>query len=121
MTGELEDLNTQFGQLKKQKTASDKTGRALDEQLNDSRSKISELESLLSESEGKNVKAASEAANLSQQLEETEHKLGITTKNMKVLDAQLTEAKNSAGESKVNNLTIILVLEGQKRGLCHYI
>ena len=74
----------------------------MDEQLNDSRGKISELESLLAESEGKNVKAAAEAANLLQQLGEVEHKLGITTKNMKSLDSQLTDAKSACDdESKV--------------------
>jgi len=102
LAGELEDLHSQLEASKKQKQNGDKHNRGLEEQLNEMRSKINELESSLADSENKASKQAADNAALNAQLEEVEHKLGLSSKNLKSTEAQLNDAKSSAdSESKV--------------------
>lgn len=53
LAAELEDVHGQLGNSKKQKASADKNNRALEDQLNELRGKISDLESGLAESENR--------------------------------------------------------------------
>lgn len=95
-------MHSQLEQVKKQKTNSDKNNRMLEEQLNELRGKVSQLEDDLSSSEQKNSKVSGESAGVAKQLEDAEHQLGMATKQIKSLEAALAEAKSSADdESRV--------------------
>lgn len=111
MASELEDVHGELEKVKKQKGNSDKSSRALNEQLNEFRAKCSSLESQLQETEGKMAKHTSEAGELNKLLEESEHKLGLATKNNKSLESALNDAKGSfEGESKVSDKFALMLL-----------
>ena len=89
----------------------------MEEQLNDLRGKLSNLEGGLGDSEPKNLKLQTESANLLKQLEDTEHKLGLATKQNKSLDAALSDASSLADEeSKVTWHSIIFAWFSNKFG-----
>ena len=102
LAAELEDVHGQLETSKKQKQGADKNNRGLEEQLNELRGKVNDLESSLADSESRCNKSAADNAALNVQLEEVEHKLGLTSKNLKTMEANFNDAKSSAeSESKV--------------------
>ena len=101
---ELQEVVAMLEQVKKQKSTADKNNRALEEQLNDYKSRLASTETSLQDAESKNHKSSADNSNLSKQLEDAEHKLGLSKKENKNLDAQLQDARNFADdESKVYN------------------
>jgi len=92
---ELSEVQSQLEQIKKQKAAADKASRSLSEQLAEVSSKLESTEAILTDTESKATKASSEGSNLGRLLEETEHKLGIASKNNKALEGALHEAKQA--------------------------
>ena len=102
MAGELEEIHGQLETSKKQKQNGEKNNRNLEDQLNEMRSKVNDLENALADSENKASKQAADNAALNVQLEESEHKCGLASKNLKTAESQLADAKSSADtESKV--------------------
>ena len=104
LSNELGDVTSKLEQTKKQKANGDKANRALQDQLAELQNKLSETESALADTESKASKASAEGSNTGRALEESEHKLGLATKNIKALEAALAEARQSAeDEAKVNS------------------
>lgn len=104
LSNELGEVAGQLEQSKKQKAAADKNNRALEDQLAELRSKLGDCESSLSAAESKISKVSAEGSNVGKTLEETEHKLGLATKNNKNLEGLLAEARSSAeDESKARH------------------
>jgi len=95
---ELEDVIGQLEQSKKKNAASDKNNRALEDQLQDLKHKLNDSESTLTEAQSKISKATNEGSNIGKLLEESEHKLGLLTKNNKTLESDLAEARSMADD-----------------------
>ena len=82
--------------LKKQKANSDKNGRTLDEQLNEAKGRLEEMETTIMEAEAKISKVTSDGNTTNKILGETEHKLGVANKEKKSLEAALEEVKKQS-------------------------
>lgn len=105
MSSELDDVSGQLEHSKKQKAAADKNNRNLEEQVNDLRSQLGDAESNLVDAQGRISKASSEGSNINKLLEEAEHKLGIATKNNKLLESNLADAISQyEDEAKVRTI-----------------
>jgi myosin heavy subunit len=106
VNAELSDATADISALKKQKAAGDKTIRSLEDQINELKNKVEEQETAFAEAEAKGAKAAADGANVGKQLEESEHKVGLLSKDKKSLEAALEEARGEAeAESKAKHDT----------------
>ena len=73
--------------------------------MNDYKSRLATVESNLQDAEAKGHKSSADSSSLNKQLEEIEHKLGLSKKENKNLDSQLQEARQQAeDESKVGRI-----------------